>query len=146
MRTPVGTPKKAKIQTKTKPIRKRISKPGVKPIQKNVLRTKLRSSMPTPRMAINSASVDGKIYIFGGVTKQGRITSLVEAYDCATNKWTKKAAMPTRRGMAAAVALNKLVYVVGGRNANGITTAVEAYNTARNSWKKVKPLVIEENV
>lgn len=131
--------KKAK-HTAASRIKKAKTKPKTKPIQKDVRRTELKSSMPTPRMAITSASVDGKIYIFGGFTKRGKSTSLVEEYDSATNKWTQKTSMPTRRGMAAAVALDKLVYVVGGRNENGITTAVDVYDTGRNSWKKVKPL------
>lgn len=96
-----------------------------------------KASMPTPRMASASAVVDGKVYIIGGVSTQGKISSFVEEYDPTKDKWTHKASMPTSRSMTSAVAVGKMVYVIGGRNESGITNVVEAYDTVRNSWKKV---------
>ena len=124
------------------PIKKEVVTAKAQPLARDVRTTKFKSSMPTPRMAVGSASVKDRIYVFGGVTNQGRSTSLVEEYDPLTDKWAQKASMPTSRATASAVALGKTVYVVGGRNENGIATAVEVYDTENNSWKKAKPLPV----
>jgi N-acetylneuraminic acid mutarotase len=102
--------------------------------------TTLKSPMPTPRMASAFASVDEKIYIIGGMTKEGKTTSIMEEYSPSTDKWTKKPSMPTPRGCAAAVAVGKMIYVIGGRNESGVTNVVEVYDTVLNSWKKVKSM------
>ena len=45
------------------------------------------------------AAVNGKIYVIGGVTSNGVNQPLVtvEAYDPATDTWTKEGDMPTGR-------------------------------------------------
>ena len=98
----------------------------------------IKASLPTPRTGAASAVVDGKIYIIGGLSRRGRISSTVEEYDSHEDKWSQKASGPTSRAMASAVAVGKVIYVIGGRNESGITNVVEAYDTARNSWKQVR--------
>jgi len=113
----------------------------------------IKASLPTPRMAAASAVVDGKVYIIGGFSKQGRSSSVVEVYDPIKDKWSQMSSMPTSRGMTSAIAIGRIVYVIGGRNENGITNIVEAYDTVQNSWKKVKSMstarwnhmVVEDN-
>jgi len=100
----------------------------------------IKASLPTQRMVSASAVVDGKIYIFGGLSKQGTISSVGEEYNPAMDKWSEKTSMPTPRAMTSAVAVGKTIYVIGGRNESGITNIVEAYDTEQNSWKKVKPM------
>lgn len=51
-------------------------------------------------------------------------TTLV--YDPATNRWSTKAAMPTARTRLGAVAINNLLYAVGGKTTADLAT-VERY-------------------
>jgi hypothetical protein len=71
--------------------------------------TELKSSLPTARMGITSVAVDGQIYVLGGITKQGQVSSDVDKYDTATDKWTKEATMLTPKATAFAVANLQIV-------------------------------------
>jgi N-acetylneuraminic acid mutarotase len=53
--------------------------------------------------------------------------------------WTSHAALPTRRFVLAAEALNGLVYAVGGLDAENLAT-VEAYDPATNTWTPKTPM------
>jgi N-acetylneuraminic acid mutarotase len=102
--------------------------------------TELKSPLPTGKMGIASVVVDGKIYVLGGITKQGQFSSDVEKYDTSTDKWTKETSMPTAKAMTIAVAVNKKIYVLGGRGQSGILNKVEIYDTASKSWQTGNPL------
>jgi len=104
--------------------------------------TEKKSPLSTPRMAVTSVATDGEIYVIGGITKQGKFSSLIEKYNPSTDKWSKETSMPTPRAMAVAVAIGKKIYVLGGRNRSGITNKLEIYDTESKSWKKGKPLPI----
>jgi len=78
-----------------------------------------RADMPTARQGLVAAAVDGIIYAIGGNCGQpiGDVDlSTVEAYDPATDTWTKKADMPTARSLigAAACVVDGQIYVSGG--------------------------------
>lgn len=102
--------------------------------------TELKSSLPTAKMGITSVAVNGQIYVLGGMTKQGQISSDVNKYDTSTDKWTKEATMPTPRATAFAVAINNKIYILGGRNSGGILNKVEIYDTKSRSWQAGKPM------
>lgn len=58
--------------------------------------------MPTLRRGFRTAVVDGEIYVIGGAIfdrqRDLRVaTDLVEAYDPLTERWKKRASMPTKR-------------------------------------------------
>lgn len=130
---------KAATNDKDEDVRKK-SKEALEDIDKIKEQTTLKCSMSTPRMASAFASVGEKIYIIGGMTKEGKVTSIVEQYDPSTDKWTKMSSIPTPRYMTAAVAVGKTIYVIGGLNESGVTNVVEVYDTVLNSWKKVKSI------
>lgn len=64
---------------------------------------------------ITSAAAGGKVYSFGGFSRQNRgaVNSAYE-YDPQSNSWSKLPPMPTPRGSAAAVALDERLHVIGG--------------------------------
>lgn len=108
-----------------------------------------KAPMPTGRdvTGTNGAVVDGKMYVMGGNAKSkgggfGFCTDANEAYDPVTDTWTTRAPMPTARCNIAAVALNGLIYAVGGANTSGSITyaIVEIYNPATNTWTKGPPM------
>jgi hypothetical protein len=85
------------------------------------------ASAPPPHSSWGAAVVNGIIYNVRGLgDASGRA---LDAYDPATDSWTVKTPMQTPRYAPGVVALNGLVYVIGGD-----TTAVEAYNPTSNTW------------
>jgi N-acetylneuraminic acid mutarotase len=99
-------------------------------------------STPTDFGGTNAAVVNDTIYMIGG-NASGFCTSLVRAYHPATDTWSTKAPMPTPRCHLAVVALNGLIYAIGGTNTQGSLnyTTVEVYNPATNSWTTVAPML-----
>ena len=107
--------------------------------------------MPTARAGLTTAVVDGKIYAIGGAKihkfrmGQGwryKIKDLrvVEMYDPATDRWTKKADMPVPRGGSPCVVDGK-IYVIGGSAADreeGCLNIVDVYDPATDTWTTAK--------
>lgn len=96
-----------------------------------------RADMPTARLGLATAVVDGVIYAIGGyVAANGEGLTTVEAYDPATDSWTRRASMPTGRRWLSAAAVNGTIYVIGGHvnfQTPGLAT-VEAYDPATDTW------------
>jgi hypothetical protein len=100
-----------------------------------------RADMPTPRLLLAAAAVDGVIYAIGGTMSDPydeppyTFVGAVEAYDPATNSWSSRAPMPTPRFGLAAATVDGVVYVVGGASSTTMyEVAVEAYDPATNTW------------
>ena len=86
------------------------------------------ADLPTPRSALSSSVVDGRIYVMGGASSSGptasteellrtmRILSVVEVYDPASGRWTKAADLAAPRGWFSTSVVNGKVYVVGGHS------------------------------
>ncbi len=102
-----------------------------------------KAPMPTARSVrgTNTAVVDGKIYIIGG-NPPGFCTNVNEVYDSATDTWIIKAPMPTPRCHLSVVALNGLVYALGGSDTSGSIkyAIVEVYNPSTNTWTTAAPM------
>ena len=111
---------------------------------------KLRTQLPTKRLAFETAVVGNKIYLIGGTlfenVKPGKAVrgpygiSTVEVYDTQTNTWQRVADMPTPRHVPQAAVVNGTIYVFGG--SHGEVNAlhrkypvnVEAYNPRTDTW------------
>ncbi|WP_165855270.1 kelch repeat-containing protein [Marinobacter sp. JSM 1782161] len=79
----------------------------------------------------------GQIYVFGGSTApfSGAVNNAA-VYNPGSNSWTSLADMPTARGGATAQAMNGLIYVIGGMNAQGSSlNSVDIYNPSSGTWQ-----------
>jgi N-acetylneuraminic acid mutarotase len=115
-----------------------------------------KADMPTPRNALSTAVVDGKVYAIGGwgyerpeggwesIDKNltGQDFSTVEAYDPKTDTWAPRADMPTPRSHMTVSALGGKIYAIGGgarivagRSAE-YRSLLEVYDTATNRWTR----------
>ena len=112
-----------------------------------------RRDMPSLRMDFTTAVVDGKIYVMGGRVEDEPFnpmaTNLVEVYDPLTNKWEKRADMPTARGMTDAVVVDGKIYVLGGytwRRVPGLierfVKSIEEYNPKTDKWRQLPEMPI----
>ncbi len=82
-----------------------------------------------------AATVNGKIYLFGGETSSGK-TDIVERYDPATNAWTILAAsMPNAASNICAAVIGTDVYIPGGYdNAYYYLNTLRVYHTTSDTW------------
>jgi N-acetylneuraminic acid mutarotase len=91
-----------------------------------------------------SAALSGRLYVFGGRTRNadgstvdGALTS-VEMYDPSTGDWKSRASMPTGRRTMAVGTLNGRAQLIGGEGsavAPGTFYANEEYDPATDSWR-----------
>jgi N-acetylneuraminic acid mutarotase len=99
--------------------------------------------MPTARLGLCTAVVEGRIYAIGGYAAAGEPgLQTVEAYDPATDTWTSKAPMPTQRRWLACSVADGTIYAVGGHRNERATSlsTVEAYDVASDTWTTRTPM------
>ena len=100
-----------------------------------------KANMPTPRMQLATAVVNGKIYAIGGLNGGSR--SAVEEYDPQGDIWIRKADMPTARGGIAASVVDGKIYVFGGhRVAFQPLDTVQMYDPAKDKWTRKKRMPV----
>jgi N-acetylneuraminic acid mutarotase len=82
--------------------------------------------------------VNGKVYVIGGYLQLGSSWSnAVYEYDPLADEWTARASMPQARAAAAVVAVNGIIYVLGGTAPGMLGTPPTqgyAYDPTTNSW------------
>jgi len=96
-----------------------------------------KADMPTARLDISSAAVNGKIYVIGGSPfNNGPGLSIVEEYNPAADTWTRKADMPTARAASSSAAVKGKIYTIGGANDINLTglPIIEEYDPATDKW------------
>ena len=83
-------------------------------------------SMAVPRHGATAVSVNGQLYVIGGVDAMSLKVTTVEVYDPATSQWRKVTGMSTPRSALGAGAHNGRIYAVGGVGQTTLGTT-EAY-------------------
>ncbi|MHC4440435.1 MAG: Kelch repeat-containing protein [Planctomycetota bacterium] len=105
-----------------------------------------QTDVPLPRYTPAPSVVDGIIYVMGGKGKTENLdwgqfpANMVDAYDPATDTWTRKADMPTPRWMQSSCAANGKIYVIGGMTSGGATAAMEEYDPMTDAWTVKAPM------
>jgi len=93
-----------------------------------------KASMPTARIGLGAAVVDGKIYAIGGYN--GNYLSTNEMYDPDTDTWATKTPMPTPRSNFGTAVVENKIYVIGGTLGNQVETGVnEVYDPVTDTWE-----------
>jgi N-acetylneuraminic acid mutarotase len=73
--------------------------------------------MPTGRSGGNASVLGGKLYVFGGEGKPNNPLAIyeeTEAYDAASNSWSKLGPMPFPRHSLSAATVGNRIYLPGG--------------------------------
>jgi Kelch motif len=109
-----------------------------------------RAPMPTPRISLAAAVVYNVshqpiLYAIGGETYTSPAVRQVEAYNFATNTWTRKADLPNARAITGpASVINGKIYLVGGINAGyGLTNSLFVYDPGTNTWSSKASLPVK---
>lgn len=102
----------------------------------------MKLSMPTARISLGVASLNGKIYAIGGYKEGTGTLATNEEYDPETNLWTEKASMPTARCDFGICTWQGKIFTIGGRNipsGGGWERlhygVVEVYDPLSDSWE-----------
>src|SRR5437899_3387390 len=99
------------------------------------------ASLPSPRSDLAAVAHGGKVYVFGGCTGTGTVTSEVDMYSPATDTWTTGLApMPTARASLVAGHSGQRVYAIGGWDGASAQNVNEVYNIAGDSWSTTTPM------
>ena len=107
-----------------------------------------KASIPSPRSGMAGAVVKNSsgqylFYAIGGRNDANTAMRRVEAYNAATNVWTRRANLPADRSSAGAAAISGKIYVVGGFNlAGNATPTLYVYRQSTNSWTQKASLPI----
>lgn len=108
---------------------------------------KIKTPMSINRAFHSIASIDNKIYVFGGSTgkkSEFRDTTSSEMFDPQKNRWTNIASMPEPITTSCALALNKKIYLIGGQQQtfSKRVNKVLLYDCDSNEWTYKTPMNI----
>jgi N-acetylneuraminic acid mutarotase len=96
-----------------------------------------RAKMPTRRANYSLVSLEGRIFVMGGMTAANTPSAAVEEYLPARDTWVSRKSMPTARGRMGIVIVGGRIYALGGKTGEGVVTdAVEAYDPAADTWSR----------
>jgi len=95
------------------------------------------------------ATVDGEIYVVGGVTAshvEGRegTTEMLDTgkkFDLEQNTWVNISSVHVKRSKMSVLECGGCVYVIGGFDGTQTLNSVECYNPITNRWKFVSPMI-----
>jgi carboxyl-terminal processing protease len=103
-------------------------------------RWSFKTEMPTRRHGHGAVTVGNKVIVVGGFGETGKQYGplrIVEEYDPAANRWTRKPEMPTPRGFLGLAAVGDKLFAVGGHYH---LEAVESYDLRTETWQRLPPL------
>jgi N-acetylneuraminic acid mutarotase len=91
--------------------------------------------MLTFRTDFASTSLNGRIYVLGGLGAEG-VLGQMESYSPLTDRWTSRPCMPTPRFGLVAYALNGQVHAAGGKGNTRafLNSFVEIFDPITNQW------------
>jgi N-acetylneuraminic acid mutarotase len=102
-------------------------------------------ALPEPRAFPGVIAAAGKIYVVGGVGRDGKATNRVDVYDPATNSWGAPLKIQTAVGNPSVWLDGGKICVSGGRNAQGASqTAVETLDPATGANGEQAPVKGED--
>ena len=115
-------------------------------IQKNTWSS--APSSPDRVARATSFTINGKGYLFGGMTAAGPLSNRLQVFDETTNSWSFAAQMPGNgRADAAAFVINNKAYIASGTDnvnspgSNNIGKELWEYDPATNGWTKKADLL-----
>jgi N-acetylneuraminic acid mutarotase len=107
------------------------------------LEWKKATPSPFARVESPAAVVNGKLYLFGGFTKDLDASNHVDVYDPVSDSWTRKKNMPTGlTHLNPAIDGNTIWFAGGfkGKHPGPVTAEVWKYDIASDTWTAGPPL------
>ncbi|MET0772904.1 MAG: kelch repeat-containing protein [Candidatus Limnocylindrales bacterium] len=95
--------------------------------------------MPTERLEMASAVVDGRVYLIGGLSETGATLTTVEVYDPGMDTWASGPEHPVPIHHPMAAVLDGVLYVAGGYGPSGAATR-RVHRLGPEGWQAVARL------
>lgn len=100
--------------------------------------------LPYPLADIQAVEIGGKLYVAGGRTATGTISSGFLMYDPVRDQWQSLPPLPAPRSRYAATALEGKYYLFGGWDGHDYGAQVWVFSPATNSWDSSSPSPMPE--
>jgi hypothetical protein len=98
-------------------------------------------SLSTERVYFGGASLNGRLFVFGGQNLEYKALCETEVYDCLRDEWITGPELGlARRNCAGTAASDGRIYAIGGFDGNSILSSVEAYDPRMKNWMDVSPM------
>lgn len=95
-----------------------------------------RADLKIPRTEVAAAALDGKVYVAGGFTADGKASRAVEIYDPETDTWGRSLDLPSGRHHAGLATARGRLWIVGGYDERGHSLAsVFSWAPDEDSWR-----------
>ncbi len=101
------------------------------------------AAMRLPRWGHAAAVYDGKIYVFGGMSHNNRLTNSVEIYDPEEDRWENGPEMLLPLHYHNAVTVEDTIFIIGGRTERGMVSEhIFKFlpNNRRQPYQRFNPL------
>jgi len=98
-----------------------------------------KSPMLTGRSGASASSVNGIIYVIGGVKPGGVASNEVEAYNPVTDQWETKTPMPTARWALSTAVVDGKIFAMGSGQGGRM---VELYDPATDTWMQEGDMLV----
>ena len=98
------------------------------------------SNKPTATANVQAVRIGELIYLPGGMAPDGSVTTALEVYDPATDKWRSAAPLPEPVAAAAVAAFDGTLYVFGGWDGTRYVDQVWRYDPAADAWTALAPM------
>jgi N-acetylneuraminic acid mutarotase len=97
-------------------------------------------SMATERVYFGGASLNSRLFVFGGQNLEYKALCETEVYDCLRDEWLLGPELNIARRNCASASLDGRVYAIGGFDGTGLLSSVEAYDPRMKNWAEIAPL------
>lgn len=109
----------------------------------NIIELSKGMTVPTARYGHGMVAYDEKLYIFGGIDKEGNYLMNIETLDLNAKTWKpltiKSTLSPTPRSEFAYTRIGEILVIFGGKSNAGYLGDMHYYNLRTLEWKTVEP-------
>lgn len=99
-------------------------------------------SMATERVYFGGASLQSRLFVFGGQNLDYKALCETEVYDCLRDEWFLGPELNIARRNCAGTSIDGRVYAIGGFDGMGLLSSVEAYDPRMKNWVEVAPMSV----
>ncbi|XP_055379118.1 kelch-like protein 26 [Condylostylus longicornis] len=102
--------------------------------------------MLVPRTDHNMLAINNKLYVCGGwyedlISETRRLVRTIDSYDPVQRTWIVETEVPTPKYHAGIVAVNNVIYIVGGLHSDTVfdraSSAIQCFNIETKEWSRL---------
>lgn len=101
------------------------------------------ADMQQPRRGAFGVATQGRVFVAGGILKQGEVLDSCEVYNVSTDEWYFIANLTKPRYVGSMVCVNGTLYVLGGSGTQSYEFSVESYDSTANRWTQKTAMPVD---